>query len=143
MKEENNAFHYPHHLQVVIDCYSGISRVRTYEVHDETGNMIAGRVVTQEYIYTTQGGTTSVNTTFMGARFDDTISAGLQRLFTFYQQFTVQVWGLNATPGPVPVMIREMDGRDYGTLGVHADGRGTIFINGNDGKINGKPRRCP
>jgi hypothetical protein len=75
--------------------------------------------------------------------FEDNINAGLQAGFTFYQQFSVQVWGLNATPGSVPIAVREMDGRDYGTLGVHIDDRGTVFINGNDGKVNGRPRPCP
>jgi hypothetical protein len=38
-------------------------------------------------------------------------------------------------------MVREQDGRDYGTLGIVMEGD-TIWINGNDGKINGKHKRC-
>src|SRR3979411_3191239 len=75
------------------------TRVRTYEVRDERDEIIAGSVVTQEYNHVTQGGATSINTTFYGARFADTINAGLQPEFRYYQQFSVQVGGIKATPG--------------------------------------------
>jgi hypothetical protein len=64
-----------------------------------------GQCVPKEYNYVTQGGATSINTTFDGARFADNINAGLQLEFTYYQQFAVQVGGINATPGFVPVMV--------------------------------------
>lgn len=144
-KETDEPFkHYPHHLQVIGDCYDRFgARIRTYEVRNEIDEIIAGGVVTQEYNYVTEGAATSINTQFRGARFNDNIYAGLQSGWTYYQQFSVEVTGLNATPGFVPIMVREMDGRDYGTLGVHIDKHGTVFINGNDGKVNGSPRRCP
>jgi hypothetical protein len=50
-----------------------------------------------------------------------------------YQQFTVQIWGLNSTPGAIPIMVRELDGRDYGTLGIKLE-NDVVWINGNDGR---------
>ena len=101
--------------------------------------------ITLEHIHVVDGGKpTSINTPFYGARFVDTINKSLQSGWTFYQQFSVSVTGLNATPGFVPIAVREMDGKDYGTLGIHVDEKGTVFINGNDGKDKkGVPRPCP
>lgn len=51
-----------------------------------------------------------------------------------FQQFTVSVrGGLNATPFPVPVMVRELSGVYYGTLGIKIE-TDVVFINGDDGK---------
>jgi RHS repeat-associated protein len=143
IRETEPLRHVPHHLQVLSDCYKYGIRQRTYEVQDEFGNAVAGRTTVQEYVHVTEGTPTSKDTPFNGNKFVDNIAANLQKAFTFYQQFEVQVWGVNATDGLIPIMVRELDGRDYGTLGVHADGKGTVFINGNDGKTNGRPNICP
>lgn len=58
--------HYPDHLQVTGDCYRFDTRLRTYEVRDETNNIISGTVLTQEYVDVTSGQPTSINTPFKG-----------------------------------------------------------------------------
>jgi hypothetical protein len=114
---------YPHHLQVKEDCYDRFgNRRRAYEVQDIDNTPIPGGVTRFERIYVVSGGkSTSINTPFRGTRFIDTINKNLMSNWTFYQQFSVSITGLNATPGAVPIMVREMNGQDYGTLGFHID----------------------
>ena len=103
---------------------------------------MAGQVIVKEFNYVVQGEMTSANATWTSARFDDHLARGYSKDIIQYQQFTAQVFGLNATPGAVPIMVREMDGKDYGTLGIKMEA-GVVWINGNDGRdANGRLRMC-
>jgi RHS repeat-associated protein len=138
-QETDNPFkHYPHHLQVIEDCYTfyvgSKSRLRTYEIRDETDHIIAGSVWVQEYNYVVSGQQmSSIGSHWTSARFTDNLARGNNGDITMYQQFTVQIWGLNSTPGAIPIMVRELDGRDYGTLGIKLE-NDVVWINGNDGR---------
>ena len=142
---------YPHHLEVVRDCYRGgvgsVQRDRAYEVRDERNILLRGATFIQEYNYVVSGQTmTSIGTHWTTVTFTDQLARQGNSDIVMYQQFTVQMWGINATPGPVPVMIRDKE-RYFGTLGIKLE-QNVVWINGDDGKdynsSNGQRelRRC-
>jgi RHS repeat-associated protein len=137
-------------LQVTMDCYlkdtapgqgrlnstAGYVRYREYEVRDlATGIKMTGPVHVSEQnhvVFAQSGVLGSGNSTWHGGIVSDFIgSPGVVQQF---QQFTVDISsGIDATGGPIPVMIRELDGREAGTLNIHSDRNGVI-INGDAGK---------
>ena len=140
--EEGLKNHYPDHLQVTEDCYTSYpGSVKRVRLQDEGNQLLAGSVFIREYNYVVQGEMTSANKSWTMARFDDSIARGYGNDIVQYQQFTVQVWGLNATPGPVAIQVREQNGRNYGTLGIKME-PSVVWINGNDGKLNGQLPSC-
>lgn len=118
-------------------------RRRTYEVRDQDDRLFSGPVFVQEFNYVVQGELTSGNAGWSGARFVDHLSIGRGPVTTQYQQFmAISPAGLNATLAWVPLAVRDMNGNDYGTLGIKME-KDVLFINADDGKVAGVYRWCP
>jgi hypothetical protein len=118
-------------------------RRRTYELQDQNNERMAGGVRVWETNYVVQGQLGAYNTSWSGAIVIDWISKGNGPVSTQYQQFTAQVIsGIDIMAVPVPVMVRVLGRGDFGTLGIKME-KDVIFINGDDGKVNGQYRWCP
>jgi hypothetical protein len=90
-----------------------------------------------------QGNLGASNSTWNGPIVIDFISKGSGSVTTQYQQFTAQVIsGIDSLPVAVPVMVRDPARGDFGTLGIKMESD-VIFINGDDGKLNGQYLWCP
>ena len=76
--------------------------------------------------------------------FDDFLGRGTGSDLVMFQQFTAtNASGLNQFINQ-PVMVRDdanPNGPFFGTLGIAAR-RDEVFINGSDGKVNGKVKFC-
>jgi RHS repeat-associated protein len=148
-EEEKEAHErYPHHLQLIEDCYVGggyggsVMRRREYELRDQRDEKLTGPVRVTEHNFVVQGNLMASNSTWVGGRVVDYLSIGSGPVITQYQQFTAQVVsGIDIMAAPVPVMVRDPARGDFGTLGIKME-KDVIFINGDDGKVNGQLRWC-
>ena len=145
----------PWALKLIDDCYKvlngSVERRRRYQVIDRMGRPFSspGTATVNERIYIQSGQLQSANASWgqFGAnplnglaQFDDNLSGNGTTLF---QQFTISVPWMGIANSPIQVFEpnRPPGNQTFGTLGIRIE-RGVVFINGNDGKINGQMPRC-
>ncbi|MBI4473448.1 MAG: RHS repeat-associated core domain-containing protein, partial [Acidobacteria bacterium] len=136
---------YPH-LKVTMDCYVkgaepgspggnlfGPRRHREYEVVDQSGRPMTSNMIVREQNHVVAGTLGKGYSEWHTYHVADEIQS--RDVVQQWQTFTVEILsGLDATVGPVPVMIELMDGSMVAALNVHSDRNGVI-VNYDGGKV--------
>ena len=132
--QQDGIRHYPRTLRVVEDCYipgsregGSAFRKRSYQLLDENGDPLSGPVVVTERISLLPGSDSLAPRSYPGIWYggavNDRLNRGSGGNVMEIQQFVGLIYGgINVFPaglGPVPLIIREINGFEHGTLGIN------------------------